>query len=566
VGSEVSQEPVGCTLQAEECIALCRREVQAIAATCRALGQKHHDVDFPPEVQSLYGVDHVDSVVKHDQSAQGMAFDWQRASEGALATASTAGVDTAVEVVVPGHFGGMHLLGALAALPTVGKEPWDLIVCREPDVGVFGVRLYLDGVWTWEILDDFLPVGADGQPACSHVLNSSEYHDWPALVEKAYAKVLGSYAALAQVTELEALQDVMGNVSRHISLGDFQIWGELWQHLRSRRRRGCAQVAVRRVEMAGEVLTSGLVSGFVYPVARLELVDGEMLCELLNPWSVGSWTGSRLNLGERKLGPHEEGQQQRLRGTCRTSRNRSFWMSIQDFCRNFTDVFETRLVPAHWHTVAAVASSERPSYPLVSVSAATQAIFEVTQSSHRWSTGTGDDTAGIGLRIYRCPIIAPPQNAVGVRQNVSSPFGNLELIAEQPPLRHHSFAIELAHLEPSSLYIASIDTDNLCNYTALRVFVGSAPRFRQLSAPETSYFLQAQSTAIAAINNDSVSSFESINMHGHSGGNHLREMPVDLLHGHVIDGQDGWREWPTDEAEGIKIPPFLQACITSCSG
>jgi len=43
-------------------------------------------------------------------------------------------------------------------------------------------------------------------------------------------------------------------------------------------------------------------------------------------------------------------------------------------------------------------------------------------------------------------------------------------------------------------------------------------------------------------------------------------MPFDPQHGHVIDGQDGWREWPTDEAEGIKIPPFLQACITSCSG
>lgn len=485
--------------------------------------------------------------------------------------ASTVCLDAAAEAVVPGHFGGMHILGALAALPTVGKEPWDLIVCREPDVGVFGVRLYLDGVWTWEILDDFLPVGAHGQPACSHVLNSSEYHDWPALVEKAYAKVLGSYAALAKVTELEALQDVMGKVSRHISLGDFQIWGELWQHLRSRRRRGCAQLAVRRVETVGEkvgeVLTSGLVSGFAYPVARLELVDGEMLCELLNPWSIGSWVGNGSNLGERKLALNDAAQQQGMRGTCRSSRNaRSFWMNINDFCRNFTDVFEARLVPVHWHTVAAVASSERPSYPLVSVSAATQAIFEVTQSSRRWSTSTEDYTTGIGLRIYRCPIVAPPQNAVGVKQNVSSPFGNLELIAEQRPQRLHSFAIELANLEPSSLYIASIDTDNLCNYTALRIFVGAAARFRELSAPETSYFLQAQSTAIAAINNDSFSSFESFNMQSHSGAIHLREMPFDALHGHAMDGQDGWREWPTDEVEGIKIPPFLQACITSCSG
>jgi len=266
------------------------------------------------------------------------------------------------------------------------------------------------------------------------------------------------------------------------------------------------------------------------------------------------------------MAPQEAAQQQAFRGTCRSSKGRSFWMSIHDFCRNFTDVFESKLVPAHWHTVAAVGSSERPSYPLVSVSAATPAIFEVTQSSRRWFAHAEDYTSGIGLRIYRCPIIAPPQNAVGVRQNVSSPFGNLELIAEQPPQRLHSFAIEIAHLEPNSLYIASIDTDNLCNYTALRIFVGASPRFRELSAPETSYFLEAQSTAIAVINNDSFSSYESFNVQSLSGANRLRELPFDPVHGHAIDGQDGWREWPTDEVEGIKIPPFLQACITTCSG
>ncbi|CAK0798304.1 unnamed protein product, partial [Prorocentrum cordatum] len=50
----VSQEPTGCTLQLDECVAQCRRDVQEIAASCRVRGRKYRDPEFPPDERALY--------------------------------------------------------------------------------------------------------------------------------------------------------------------------------------------------------------------------------------------------------------------------------------------------------------------------------------------------------------------------------------------------------------------------------------------------------------------------------------------------------------------------------
>jgi hypothetical protein len=347
-------------------------------------------------------------------------------------------------------------------------------------------------------------------------------------------------------------------------MADFPIWGELWQHLDAKKRRGCLQLAVRRQERPGEVLTSGLISGYGYPLTRLEMVDGEMICELQNPWPRGAWAGRWgrhspelvCRQGRRELEPSPD--------SCNP-----FWMSIQDFCKHFTEVVEARMVPTFWQSAVVTCSSERPSYPLISVASPTQALFVLTQTDRRWARRPEYDNA-IGLKVYRCRIVAPPQNTVGVRQNVSSPFRNLELLAEQPLSKAHSAVVEVARLEPNSLYIAAMESEYGCAYASLRVLTASAPRFRELSAPESSYFLQAQPDAPHAIDTDSFSSQGSMENNSNAanvaaGRPNARMDP--MKRGFDGGAQDGWRDWGNNDDDiVIRMPPFLQACMGTCDG
>ncbi|XP_065347969.1 calpain-5-like [Cloeon dipterum] len=76
--------------------------------------------------------------------------------------------------------------------------------------GVFHFRLWYRGLWYDVVIDDLLPV-LDGDLVCTQSSCKNEW--WPSLLEKAYAKLLGSYAALKSVTLADVLVDLTGGVS-----------------------------------------------------------------------------------------------------------------------------------------------------------------------------------------------------------------------------------------------------------------------------------------------------------------------------------------------------------------
>lgn len=72
------------------------------------------------------------------------------------------------------------------------------------------IRFFCDGAPQDIIVDDWLPVQEDGTPAFTKG-GEDGLEIWPAIIEKAYAKLYGSYAAIESGKVHLALADMVVN-------------------------------------------------------------------------------------------------------------------------------------------------------------------------------------------------------------------------------------------------------------------------------------------------------------------------------------------------------------------
>ncbi|GFR44609.1 hypothetical protein Agub_g5892, partial [Astrephomene gubernaculifera] len=117
-------------------------------------------------------------------------------------------------------------LGALAAVAACrgGELLLDLIVSDEAAAhGAYTFQFFKHGCWQQVVVDNYLPC-VSGQErlafACSAVVGEL----WPSLLEKAYAKIHGSYYALSGGSVTEALVDLTGGVGLKVRTDAPPYW------------------------------------------------------------------------------------------------------------------------------------------------------------------------------------------------------------------------------------------------------------------------------------------------------------------------------------------------------
>uniref|UniRef100_W5LJL4 Calpain catalytic domain-containing protein n=1 Tax=Astyanax mexicanus TaxID=7994 RepID=W5LJL4_ASTMX len=142
--------------------------------------------------------------------------------------------------------------------------------------GIFHFRFWRFGKWIDVVIDDKLPT-IDGDLIFVHCKTRNEF--WPALLEKAYAKVCGSYADMgggfvSEALELPEMWRLMYGASQYSSI------------------MGCG--TPQGETSANTVLPNGIVEGHAYTVTKVtKVIRGQKvrLVRVLNPWGRGEWVG-----------------------------------------------------------------------------------------------------------------------------------------------------------------------------------------------------------------------------------------------------------------------------------
>lgn len=475
--------PRGWAAQMEDCEMDCKRDIAAEVAACHALGKKFTDADFPPNKKSLF----VNGEKPSSSSRMPRDMKWRRASE--LCPSAMDNGAWALEVsphsrLIPGAIDDTAFLGVVALLRAAQRSPDDLIVHHDLSSGIVGVRLFKDGEWAYEVIDDYVPCCNDGL-ACGRTSVSEEV--WIALIEKANAKIHGSYEAVQRSTELETFEDLTGGAVRKLDRREVASGKEFLRSLKERQIVGCLHMAARRRERRGEELPCGLLSGHGYPISEPEASSNEDIsCRLENPWPTGGFRST----GSDSAPPWRQDMIGNNRPT-------SFQMSAADLSQHFTEVLELRIPPQDWTCHRVTLSTDRPSYPLLSSRTYTQCCLIACQPDRRWNR-QDSYLNGLGVRVYRCRVQAAPQGLQGARQDPkANPFEPLELIKKRPLGKTRSACVEFV-MEPYSLYLVAVDSQYRCPCCVLRFACNSSVQFREMSAPEAGHFISAQTSASVA--------------------------------------------------------------------
>lgn len=259
----------------------------------------------------------------------------------------------------------MSSLSALAEFPELIKRVFKEVVTS--DDGSYTCRLFdvENKQWMEIKIDDFLPFKADGLPAFAQ---SQQGELWPCLLEKAFAKWMGSYSALSggwPALALEALTGCesllyrfMGDEIKALSFRGLSLrqatragaksysTGHSWtkEQFFSQLQWCDEQGYIMTLASTGQDVYSegqgpsddfGIVGGHAYSLISVKLCKGFRLCQVRNPWGDFEWGGDWSDQSDLWQKNPE------VRETLQPALSKDdglFWISYTDLLRVFTSV------------------------------------------------------------------------------------------------------------------------------------------------------------------------------------------------------------------------------------
>jgi calpain-15 len=217
--------------------------------------------------------------------------------------------------VKPGTLGDNWLIGAFSAL----AERPPLLQRLFPDssiseCGIYQLRLCRYGQWVTVTLDDYFPCYPNLTPLFSRC-HGEEL--WVLLLEKACAKLVGSYLLLRDVSLMEALSTLTGLPVQELDLEEKQDTEEVWAQLFTAEEHGCLMVASTQHN--------------TYVILDVQPLPGQRLINLRNIWGEMQWQGEW-----REHSPLWTAELRQAAGF--DPEDGTIWVSFDELRRNFATI------------------------------------------------------------------------------------------------------------------------------------------------------------------------------------------------------------------------------------
>ncbi|KAM8947032.1 calpain-9 [Pelodytes ibericus] len=312
------------------------KSYEELKQQCLKAGTLFEDVDFPANDASLFY-----------SEKPNIPFVWKRPKEIVTNPEFILGGASRTDVC-QGDLGDCWLLAAIASLTLNEKVMFRVV---PPDqtfgsdyAGIFHFQFWQHNEWVDIVIDDRLPTFRN-RLVFLHSADLNEF--WSALLEKAYAKLNGSYETLKGGSTVEAMEDFTGGVSeayenKNAPSNYFEI---MEKALKRGSMLGCS-IDISNSSETEAKTPQGLVKGHAYSITGMDMVNyrGQkvQLIRVRNPWGQVEWNGAWSDNSSEwnSIDPEEK---KRL---CQTSLDDGeFWMKLDDFKRYFDKVEICNLTP-----------------------------------------------------------------------------------------------------------------------------------------------------------------------------------------------------------------------------
>lgn len=321
---------------------------QKIREEHRQSSKPYIDPEFPNDLTSL--------AYDYSTFPKALDFIWKRIDGDMVPNITLFGQQLRPEHIKQGELGDCYYLTSLSALAEKPELIRRLFYPQElTKEGCYAVTLCDSGEWKTLVIDNTVPCrGAFGGPAFSR---NSDNGQWVALLEKAYAKMFGSYQAIQRGTSLNAFRTLTGASTEYYDLRSEEIAGNLeiiWSYLNCMIQSGFLLTASSINEGLNQSVQNladkGIIENHSYTVLDAREVDlgnghSERLVKLRNPWGHKEWKGAWSN-GSSNWTDYVRKQLNYYQ----TKSEGVFWINLKDFHRNYSDLVVCKCHPNYKYT------------------------------------------------------------------------------------------------------------------------------------------------------------------------------------------------------------------------